>query len=395
MQTIDLDICRYTATQSICVKQGDVGRKFKVRLMDCNEQFQIPEGAKMSVWYSGTSGEGNYSEINGISPFQIDGNEIVVEIIAQMVMNKGGGTLCLIMHHENGTQLGMWSIPYFVEAVPGIDSKAAQQYFTALSETAAKALEGAQRAEAAANYFDGSVLPVQNGGTGASTAEEALDMLGAMSNTIVQERHSILNTGMTLDETLTHVYGNMADNTSKIIFVYRGTENSNRFSIGGGTNWMLLITKSTDKWGTIIAWQYGRKHTIIKTRALCEGRWLDWAEHKPSIQFADWPVLWKNYSPGSSFAAQHITLNDGSAFKTIAIQFQHSTDYGHSSFYVFAHYAGCQIYPKAVLGDHRLDKTHRYFNRIDLNTISFQKGYRNDSEDNTAAIPVAVYGVEY
>ena len=128
MQTIRLDICRYQVSEGICVKQGDVGRKFQVKVTDCGEDYAIPAGAKLSVWYSGTSGEGNYSEINGVSAFQVEGNTVTVEMIAQMMMNKGGGTLCLIIHRADGGQLGMWSIPYLVEGVPGMNSKAAENY---------------------------------------------------------------------------------------------------------------------------------------------------------------------------------------------------------------------------------------------------------------------------
>ena len=150
MQTIKLDISRYDVPETVCAKQGDVGRRFQAKLTDSDKEYSIPEGAKLSVWYSGTSGSGNYSAIGKNSAFSVNGSTVTVEIITQMLKNKGGGTLCLMLHGVDGTQLAMWNIPYIVEEVPGMGSQAAGQYYTALSEVAAAAADSAARAEAAA-----------------------------------------------------------------------------------------------------------------------------------------------------------------------------------------------------------------------------------------------------
>ncbi len=396
MQTIDLDICRYAATQSICVKQGDVGRKFKVRVMDCGEDFLIPDGARLSVWYSGTSGEGNYSEINGSSAFQVEGNVIIVEMIAQMVMNKGGGTLCLIMHHKNGTQLGMWSIPYLVEGVPGIDSKAAQQYFTALSETAAKALESAQRAETAAGNFEDGILPIKHGGTGASSAPEALSALGAMSNTLVQDKYVIASTGTTLDETIDHIYSQMENDTNKIISVVHDGVDLSRFSLGGGSNWMILITRSTRNWGSAFAWQYGSAYTLIKTRSFYEGVWGAWKNHTPDLVAESWVELWKNYDPVYTKFPKQIIQNEAfSGYKTLWVLWRHSNGYGYGGYEPVVTGMSVRIYPAAKLGEYNIPETFRYFSRTDSDKISFQSGYKSGSVDESACVPVAIYGVKY
>lgn len=129
MQTINLNINKKTVIHVLCAKQGDVGRKFQVVFTD-----GIPEGVAFSLWYSGTSGEGNYTHIGDVSAFTIDGNVVTVELITQMLTNAGEGLLCLVMSGADGAQLGTWNIPYMVESVPGMGSAAAEQYYTAFSE---------------------------------------------------------------------------------------------------------------------------------------------------------------------------------------------------------------------------------------------------------------------
>lgn len=135
MQTIHLDISEKSAQCQLFTKQGDVGRKFKVVLTNAGEAYAIPEGAVLSVWYSGTGGEGNYTHIDQSSAFVIDGNTVQVEIIAQMTAVRGGGELCLIINSADGSQIGLWNIPFITEAVPGADSETAQNYYTAFSQT--------------------------------------------------------------------------------------------------------------------------------------------------------------------------------------------------------------------------------------------------------------------
>ncbi|MBP3479249.1 MAG: hypothetical protein J6K03_07185 [Oscillospiraceae bacterium] len=129
MQTINLNINKKTVIPVLCAKQGDVGRKFQVVFSD-----GIPESVAFSVWYSGASGEGNYTHIGDVSAFTIDGNTVTVELITQMLTNAGEGLLCLVMSSADGAQLASWNIPYMVESVPGMGSAVAEQYYTAFSE---------------------------------------------------------------------------------------------------------------------------------------------------------------------------------------------------------------------------------------------------------------------
>ncbi|MBP3478630.1 MAG: hypothetical protein J6K03_03995 [Oscillospiraceae bacterium] len=134
MQRITLDISVKEELPFLRAKQGDVGRKFQVVVTDNGAQYLIPTDAVVSVWYSGTSGEGNYTDIAEHSAVSVEGNTVTVELITQMLKNKGGGMLCLIIHSSDGAQIGMWNIPYICEPVPGFESAAAELHFTALSK---------------------------------------------------------------------------------------------------------------------------------------------------------------------------------------------------------------------------------------------------------------------
>jgi hypothetical protein len=134
MQTIYLDISNKGVIQTITAKQADVGRKFQAIITDGGKPYNLTSNVEFSVWYSGASGEGNYNKIGDASAFDIDGNKVTVELIAQMLNNPGEGKLCLIMAGDDGLQLGTWNIPYTVEAIPGVGSHPAEQYFTVLNQ---------------------------------------------------------------------------------------------------------------------------------------------------------------------------------------------------------------------------------------------------------------------
>lgn len=176
MQSIYMDISAKTVPVILFAKQGDVGRKFKAVLTDAGAAYSIPEDALLSVWYSGSSGEGNYSAIGENSAFTVEGNTIQVELIAQMLSEKGGGTLCLVMNSADGSQIGMWNIPYVAEAVPGLDSPEAEQNFTAFSEAAAN-IAGLvkQASDAAATFTTDTTLSVAGMAADAEAVGDALD----------------------------------------------------------------------------------------------------------------------------------------------------------------------------------------------------------------------------
>lgn len=161
MQTIKLDLSFYEAAQAVLAKQGDVGRKFMAVITNGGEDYAISDGMTLSVWYAGTSGAGNYTKIGDHSAFSVSGNTVTVELIAQMLTNKGGGRMCLMLHGDDGTQIATWNIPYIVEHVPGADSQQATAYYTALSEASTIAATSAKLAKDAAmearNILDNSL----------------------------------------------------------------------------------------------------------------------------------------------------------------------------------------------------------------------------------------------
>ena len=134
MQTIYLDISNKGVIPTIHAKQGDVGRKFQIVLTDLGLPYVPASGSAFSVWYSGASGEGNYTEVGDKSAFSANGNKVTVEMIAQMLSNDGDGVLSLVLNDPNGNQISTWNIPYICEYVPGADGEEAKAYYTAFSQ---------------------------------------------------------------------------------------------------------------------------------------------------------------------------------------------------------------------------------------------------------------------
>lgn len=144
MQTIYLDLAEKNVQQPIYAKQGDVGRKFEAVLLDNGIAYTIERGTYFSVWYNGTSGEGNYTSVGDGDAVTFHDNVLQVELISQMLTCHGGGTLCLVMHSCDGSQIGLWNLLYFCEPVPGLESEEATKHYTAISQIAQKAIEAAQ-----------------------------------------------------------------------------------------------------------------------------------------------------------------------------------------------------------------------------------------------------------
>lgn len=209
MQTIHLDIAQKNTIPVVYAKQGDVGRTFQAVITDNGVPYTIPQEAGFSLWYSGSGGEGNYSVIGERDAFSISGNTVTVELITQMLV-PNGGLLCLVLNAANGTQLGFWDIQYTVEAIPGAESPEAQQYYTALSETAAKAMEAVASVP--------PILPVSRGGTGASTPEGARAYLGAAPSGLIAGYLQV-NSDQELDAYINHFVSTMPDHTQRIYSV--------------------------------------------------------------------------------------------------------------------------------------------------------------------------------
>lgn len=177
MQTIYLDISNKGVIPTIYAKQGDVGRKFQVALTDSGVPYVPSSGSAFSVWYSGASGEGNYTNIGDKSAFFVNGNKVAVEMIAQMLSNDGDGILSLVLNDPNGNQVSTWNIPYCCESVPGAESEEAKSYYTAFSQAveslpypdsslsvSGKAADAAATGEAIKNITADSLMAMKQAG---------------------------------------------------------------------------------------------------------------------------------------------------------------------------------------------------------------------------------------
>ena len=151
MQAFNLDITKKGVVPLLYAKQRDVGTKIEITITDNGSKYDLAN-MSLSVWYSGKSGEGNYTTIDDKSAFTVSGNVVVVELIMQMLNLPGEHLMCLVMNGTDGSQLGLWNIPYYVEAIPGADSVAAQQYYQAFLAAQKKAEEAAQVAEDAQEH---------------------------------------------------------------------------------------------------------------------------------------------------------------------------------------------------------------------------------------------------
>ena len=207
MQNFELDITNKRVIPLLYAKQRDVGAKIHVVLTDNKEPYTVPNDVQFSVWFSGKSGSGNYTEIDGKSAFVVEGNTITVELIHQMLNNAGEHLMCLVMNDADGKQQGLWNIPYYVEAIPGADSEAATAYYNAFLDAQKKAEEAAERAEAAADraesadpdchagYFaitEDGVLSLKPEYRGASTRTASIDSISDMGKGVAGSKNAEL-----------------------------------------------------------------------------------------------------------------------------------------------------------------------------------------------------------
>lgn len=191
MQTFNLDLSKKGVIPLLNAKQRDVGTKIVVKITDNGKEYAIPADASFSVWFSGKSGEGNYTTINGKSAFAINGNTVTVELIYQMLNNPGEHLMCLVMNGADGSQLGLWNIPYYVEAIPGADSTAAQQYYQAFLQAQKRAETAAQVAEDAQEHANAAAQTAVDAAARAEqvvasvdqvTLEQMRELIGSAEN---------------------------------------------------------------------------------------------------------------------------------------------------------------------------------------------------------------------
>lgn len=186
MQTFNLDLSKKGVIPLLNAKQRDVGTKIVVKITDNGKEYAIPTDASFSVWFSGKSGEGNYTTINGKSAFVTKGNTVTVELIYQMLNNAGEHVMCLTMNGTDGSQLGLWNIPYYVEAIPGADSVAAQQYYQAFLAAQKKAEEAAQVAD------DAKELATQSAQAATDAAARAEQVVASVDQVTLEQMRELI-----------------------------------------------------------------------------------------------------------------------------------------------------------------------------------------------------------
>jgi lysophospholipase L1-like esterase len=201
MQTIKLDIAQKNNVPLLYVKQRDVGHKFAIELYENGTPYSVDEENTFAVWYSGASGDGNYTTIGDETAVFADRNVITVQMIMQMLNEPGGHEMCVVMYGQDNEQKGFWNIPYYVEAIPGADSEAATAYYNAFldaqkkaEEAAERAEEAAERAEAAADRAESAVTYTPQALTEEQKAQ-ARENIGAVSADlfeITEETHDEL-----------------------------------------------------------------------------------------------------------------------------------------------------------------------------------------------------------
>lgn len=121
--------------------------------------------------------------------------------------------------------------------------------------------------------------------------------------------------------------------------------------------------------------------------------WVTYAKNEDSV------LLWSNGSPGASFAAQTVTLDERAAdFNALRIMWRHSASLG----YVMPSFVTRELqtrislghFMNGAIGTNTVNETWRYaLWGDDARALVFYGGMRSGSADNTAAIPVAVYGI--
>ena len=277
MQTIYIDISNKMVLPKIYAKQGDVGRKFEVVFTDSGVPYNIPLNALFSVWFSGASGEGNYTHIGDVSAFTITNNHVAVEIIAEMLKNKGEGVLCLVLNNEN-KQIGTWNIPYICEEVPGFESEAVKEYYTAFS-----ALVG--QLKTPDTTFSKAGYPADAKATGDITVNNkqlrdnprltASDVGAAPAGLSLYD--VIVASENDLDTALTTAYSKVND--KGVGFVRIHVQPGNLPLCSG--SWFFTIFRTEPSYGTVFGSCYFNDDFVF--RNLLDGEWGEWEFSNPPM----------------------------------------------------------------------------------------------------------------
>lgn len=264
MQTINLDISRMKVIPTLYAKQTDVGRKFKAILTDGGVAYAVPAGAAVSIWYSGASGEGNYTDVGADSAISASGNEITVELITQMLSNPGSGVLCLVINAPNGDQIGTWNIPYLVEKIPGVGSLAAQEYFTAFS----KAVQNLSYPDASLSLA-GKAADAAAVGVALATKAPAGYVDSFVECKTDEDIEKAINDEWSAmsDRSVRHIVMGVMDNSMVLPSCY----------------WLISLYRALEDFGTLTAVSYSESGPWTLQRNRFRGVWTPWEWVNPPM----------------------------------------------------------------------------------------------------------------
>ncbi len=392
MQVIDLDISSYQTPQVIYAKQGDVGRKFAVHLTDGGQAYTPPQGAWFSLWYSGTSGCGNYTAIEERSAFSVEDNSVTVELIGQMLVNKGGGTLCLVLHQEDGSQIGWWNIPYHCEEVPGSGSGAATAHYTALTEYARAAAESARQAAETCGTVDqlrdemqqrdAQRLPV-----GVYTGEAIVVNADTPTDQFWKQAKAALQA--------------LEPGSVRFLMAQVQVPFGSNFEPEVGSYHMVL-SKDQDGNGIIRAegtpqdpWGAPMEYIVIYNN----GTWsIPSTPRKQIHESCCGQELWQAEALTDSFPAQTITLDSrADDCNALVIDFVISSSIPYYQSVLLRRgwpngILGCANFPIGSIGSTSITKTLSRYCQWDGRRVLFYDAYKGSTRDNTGVIPYRIHG---
>lgn len=124
MQTVIIDLSRNNAIPTVHAMQGDTNRQIKVILYDNGAVYDASSDA-VSVWYTGPSGEGNFS--NGITK---SSNSLTITLNGNMLSMPGRHMMAVVLNRTNG-KISTWKMGVIVGELPGYDSETVGQAYDA------------------------------------------------------------------------------------------------------------------------------------------------------------------------------------------------------------------------------------------------------------------------
>ena len=391
MQTIKLDISCYEPVQTVLAKQGDVGRKFMAVITDGGEDYTITDDMTLSVWYAGTSGAGNYTKIGDRSAFSVSGNTVTVELITQMLMNKGGGSMCLMLHGSDGTQIATWNIPYVAEHVPGADSEEATAYYTALSDAATIAATSAKVAVDAA--------------TEAKDTLEGTLREGLYSGEITVRSDYGYRTKTFWDQVFA-VYNAMPNKCVKYVHAHIITDYSesdpNEPIMG---SYRVVITKSADPGSGFVEVTSNEYHKTtfygpyVMTRIKYAGGWEDANIPMQNIYNSTRKeLLWENSAAGSPIETTISLPFRAIYYNALLVQVNLDSSKPYSASVIIRNQnsknIGVAYFPAGKYNEESWGSCWRYFFwSDDRRSLGMSEGYYEGVRSNSRAIPFRVYGL--